>query len=186
MRYTIVEFVHDFLKDKIKKGDLCIDATAGNGHDTKYLCEQVGEIGRVISIDIQKKAVENTEKLLFNSALDNIATVVLDSHENINMYAEENTVSAIMFNLGYLPGGDHNLKTKSESTITALEKSLKLLKSGGILSVCIYSGGDSGFEERDAVLDYLGTLNSRIYNVIKSEFYNKPNNPPIPVFILKS
>lgn len=55
LRYTIVEYVHDFLKNKINKGDLCIDATAGNGHDTKYLCEQVGEIGRVISIDIQKK-----------------------------------------------------------------------------------------------------------------------------------
>lgn len=186
MRYTIVEYVHDFLRNRINKGDLCIDATAGNGYDTKYLCEQVGEIGRVISIDIQKKAIENTEKLLFNSGLDNVSTVVLDSHENINMYAKENTVSVIMFNLGYLPGGDHKLATKSNSTIIAIEKSLKLLKSGGVLSVCIYSGGDSGFQERDDVLNYLSQLDSKKYNVIKSDFFNKPNNPPIPVFVLKN
>ena len=53
------------------------------------------------------------------------------------------------------------------------------------MSLCIYSGGDSGFEERDALLSYLKTLDSRKYLVILSSYYNRPNNPPIPVLIRK-
>ena len=53
------------------------------------------------------------------------------------------------------------------------------------MSLCIYSGGDSGFEERDAVLQYLKTLDPKKYLVIVNEFYNMPHHPPIPVFLIK-
>ena len=53
------------------------------------------------------------------------------------------------------------------------------------MSLCIYSGGDSGFEERDALLDYLKQLDTKKYLVILSSYYNRPNNPPIPVLIQK-
>ena len=53
------------------------------------------------------------------------------------------------------------------------------------MSLCIYSGGDSGFTERDALLAYLKTLDSKRYLVILSSYYNRPNNPPIPVMIVK-
>jgi hypothetical protein len=103
----------------------------------------------------------------------------------MGQYFEENTVSAIVFNLGYLPGGDHALATRAQSTIQAIETGLTLLKTGGVISLCIYSGGDSGFEEKEAVLSYLKHLDQRDYLVITNEFYNKPNNPPMPVFIIK-
>jgi hypothetical protein len=67
----------------------------------------------------------------------------------------------------------------------ALEKALILLKKGGMVSLCIYSGGDSGFEERDAILSWLKNLDSRRYLVIRSDYYNRPKNPPIPVMIIK-
>ena len=51
--------------------------------------------------------------------------------------------------------------------------------------LCIYSGGDSGFEERNAVLDWLKNLDSHKYLVIRSDYYNRPNNPPIPVLIIR-
>ena len=53
------------------------------------------------------------------------------------------------------------------------------------MSLCIYSGQDSGFEERDALLNYLKTLDSKKYLVILSCYYNRPNHPPIPVLIRK-
>ena len=53
------------------------------------------------------------------------------------------------------------------------------------MSLCIYSGGDSGFEEKDGILQYLRTLDSKKYLVIVSEYYNRPNNPPIPAMIIK-
>ena len=62
---------------------------------------------------------------------------------------------------------------------------LGLLKTGGVMSLCIYSGGDTGFEEKDRVLDFLRELDDRKYFVLKQDFYNKINHPPLPVLILK-
>ena len=90
-----------------------------------------------------------------------------------------------MFNLGYLPGGNHRIATRKETTLKALEQSLELLERGGILSVCIYSGKDTGWEERDAVLPWLRGLDPRKYLVLTTEYYNRPNHPPIPAFIIK-
>ena len=100
-------------------------------------------------------------------------------------HAQENSVSCITFNLGYLPGGDHAKATKGVTSIEALTQGLSLLRKGGLISLCIYSGGDSGFEERDAVLAWLASLDPHKYLVIRSDYYNRPNNPPIPVLIIK-
>ena len=105
----------------------------------------VGSNGNVISFDIQDIAIENTEKLLKESNLEGVARLYKTSHENMPDYAEKESISAIMFNLGYLPKGDHKISTKSESTINAISKGLDLLKPGGVMSICIYSGKDSGF-----------------------------------------
>jgi hypothetical protein len=183
MRISIVDWTHQFLKQYIKEGDLCIDATVGNGGDMLYLTELVGESGSVYGFDIQEEALLHTQDKLEKHG--RTGTLYLDSHANMGQYFEENTAAAIVFNLGYLPGGDHNLATKAESTIKAIEAGLLLLKEGGVISLCIYSGGDSGFEEKDAVLAYLKELDQRRYLVITNEFYNKPNNPPMPVFIFK-
>ena len=100
-------------------------------------------------------------------------------------YAKEETVDCIVFNFGYLPGGDHQLATKADTSIEAIRQGLRLLKVGGMMSLCIYSGGDSGFEERDEILSFLKLLDTKYYLVILSSYYNRPNHPPIPVMILK-
>lgn len=184
-KYQITEWCHKFIKDHVQPGDCCIDATAGNGNDTLVLCSLVGETGSVIAFDVQEMAIQNTKKRLEEHGVLERAKVVLDSHIHMAEYAEENSVSCITFNFGYLPGGDHNLATRKESSIEAIHEGLRLLKKGGMMSLCIYSGGDSGFEERDAVLKELKQLDGRKYLVIVSEYYNRPNNPPIPAMIIK-
>ena len=183
--YQITEWCHHFIRDHVKEGDICIDATAGNGNDTQVLCELVGEDGKVFAFDIQETAVANTKERLEKNGLSNRAEVMQESHTNMGNYAEENSVSCIMFNFGYLPGGDHNLATKKDTSIEAIHEGLHLLRKGGMMSLCIYSGGDSGFEERDAILEELKNLDGKKYLVIKSEYYNRPNNPPMPVMIIK-
>ena len=184
-KYQITEWCHHFIREQVKQGDLCIDATAGNGNDTLLLCQLVGECGKVIAFDIQKEAVENTKKRLEEGGVSKQAQVLLESHTNMSHYAEVDSVSCIVFNFGYLPGGDHSLATKKDTSIAAIHEGLRLLKKGGMMSLCIYSGGDSGFEERDAILEELKQLDPKRYLVILSEYYNRPNNPPIPVMIVK-
>lgn len=176
--------VHETIRKFVGAGDLVIDATAGRGYDTSFLCSLVGESGRVIAFDVQKGAVDSTKRLL--NERGQVADVFLDSHENMTKYAENDSVACIVFNLGYLPSGDHTVFTHAESTIKAIEGGLSLLKKGGLISVCVYYGGDSGYEERDALLPYLKTLDSSKYQVLKLDFYNWTNDPPFPVFIIKN
>ncbi|MBQ4531572.1 MAG: class I SAM-dependent methyltransferase [Lachnospiraceae bacterium] len=183
--YQITEYVHHFLENHIQSGNICIDATMGNGHDTLKLCELVGNTGKVYAFDIQETAVANTKKLLEDQKVIHIASLILDSHTHMHNYVMEKEVDCIVFNFGYLPSGDHSLATKANTSIEAITQGLSLLRKGGLMSLCIYSGGDSGFDERDALLAFLKELEPKNYLVILSSYYNRPNNPPIPVMIIK-
>ena len=164
---------------------ICIDATAGTGQDTLFLCKCTKESGKILAMDIQEEALKQAEKRIQEAGYLDKVRFVKDGHEHMDAYHSESDVDLIMFNLGYLPGGDHGKMTKAETTIQAVEKGLSLLRSGGLMTIMIYSGGDSGFEERDKLLPYLKQLDHRLYTVIIESFYNKPNTPPLPVFILK-
>lgn len=183
--FSALNLAHDFIKRHVKSGDLCIDATAGRGNDTAFLCELVGAAGKVVAFDIQEEAVNSTRSLLAEKGLSDIGEVHLESHDKMAEYAEAGTVSCITFNFGWLPGGNHKISTKAHSSIAAIEEGLKLLKPDGIISACIYYGRDTGFEERDALLEYFKTIDSTQYTVLVSQFVNRPNCPPFPVFIWK-
>ncbi len=183
--YQITNWIHHFLEEHVQPGDQCIDATMGNGNDTALLSRLAGEKGKVLAFDVQQMALDHTlEKLQKEKCPENYE-LLLTSHENMGAYAKENTVSCITFNLGYLPGGDHEKATCRESSIKAIEAGLRLLKKKGLMTVCIYSGGDSGYEEKEAVLSYIKGLDAKKYLVIVSEYANRPNDPPIPVLIIK-
>lgn len=183
--YQITQWCAHFIREQVKPGDLCIDATMGNGNDTLLLSTLCGEQGHVTAFDIQEQALIHTEKRLTDAGAPDNYTLLLESHTNMARYAEPDSISCIVFNLGYLPGGDHKKATKGDSSIQALTQSLTLLKKGGLISLCIYSGGDSGFQERDQVLSWLKDLDPKKYLVIRSDYYNRPNNPPIPVLIIR-
>lgn len=183
--YQITEWVHHFIEQQVKEGDLCIDATMGKGNDTVLLSRLAGKNGKVIGFDIQQEALNSTKERLQREACPENYELLFASHEQMAAYAQEGSVSCMMFNFGYLPGGDHSKATKAASSLAAIETGLKLLKKKGLMSLCIYSGGDSGFEERDAILDYVRKLDFHQYLVIQSEYVNRPNNPPIPVLIIK-
>lgn len=183
--YQITEWCHVTFEQQALNGGRYIDATMGNGYDTLFLCKLAGETGHVTAFDIQPQALEATKELLHKNGLSHRASLICDSHVNMDCYAEPDSVDGIVFNFGYLPGGNHSLATKASTSVTAVEKGLGLLKSGGVMSLCIYSGGDTGFEERDCLLEYVKNLDDRKYVVILSTYYNRKNNPPLPVLIIK-
>lgn len=175
--------VHATIKKYVKEGSVCVDATAGRGYDTAFLCELAKESGKVYSFDIQQDAINSTKELLSSKGLK--ANLILDSHANMDMYVKEE-VDCIVFNLGYLPNGNHAIYTHADSTIQAIEKGLKILKKGGLMCVSVYYGGDSGYEEKDMLLPYLKELDDEKYQVIGTFFYNWKKDPPIPFFIFKN
>lgn len=182
--YQITEFCHKFVKDYIEPGDCCIDATCGNGYDTEFLCRIVGEQGIVYAFDIQESAIERTAERLERLGYTQRVKIFCESHVNMAVRVEREA-SVIMFNFGYLPGGDHSLATQPESSKKAVEQGLGLLKKGGIMSLCIYSGGDTGYAERDMLLTYLEELDPSKWLVIACSYYNRKNDPPQPVFVIR-
>ena len=179
----VLDIAHKFLREHVKPGDICIDATAGRGFDTKLLCELTGETGKVIAFDIQPDAIASTEKLLAENGLT--AELHLESHANMANYAAAGTVSCAVFNFGWLPGGDHAVFTHADSSIAALDATLSLLRVGGALCLCIYYGGANGYSERDALTAYLAALDSRFYTVLEMRFPNRTGDPPFAVIVTK-
>lgn len=181
----ITEWCHEIMRSQVQQEGYYIDATMGNGNDTLFLCQLAKEKGHVLAFDIQEEAVSATRNLLRTHGYEKQATLIQDGHEHMDAYADENFADAICFNFGYLPGGDHQIATRLHTSIEAIEKGLRILKSGGMMSLCIYSGGDTGFEEKEGILAYLKELPAKNYTVIANEYYNRKNQPPMPVFVFK-
>ena len=180
-----LSLVHDVLTDFVQPGAFCIDATAGNGRDTCFLCSLTGKQGKVLAFDIQQEAVNRSRDRLRQEGWSETAMVYCDSHANMAQYAQPESVDCIVFNLGWLPGGDHSIFTHADSTITAIEAGMTLLRKGGLMCVSMYYGGASGYEERDALMAYWQTIDPTRFTVLVTQFANRTGDPPIPVFLIK-
>lgn len=175
----------DIMDKYVKEGNTVLDCTVGNGNDTLQLAKLVGKNGKVYGFDIQKKALEITLELLNSKNLSNRVELIKDSHENIDLYIKEK-LDFIIYNLGYLPRGDKSITTNSHSTLISLKKSLELMKNNGIILITSYIGHEGGMDEKDSIEDLLSQLNQKRYNVVKYDFINQRNYPPILYGIEKS
>jgi len=184
IHFSALQIIHHVLELHVKPGDICIDATAGRGRDTLFLSGLAGETGHVTAFDIQQEAVDSTCALLHQHQRTN-CTVLLRSHADMADYFEPETVSCITFNFGWLPGGNHHVFTTPDTSIQAIEQGLKLLRPDGIMTLILYYGRETGFAEKDALLQYLPTLDSNLYTVVEMPFVNRTNCPPIPIVIFK-
>ena len=166
MRTT--EKAHGCVREVVLSGDHVIDATAGNGHDTLFLARLVGPDGRVTAFDVQEDAISATQAhLLGNGITDERVVLVHGSHSTLRQHVDC-PVSAVMFNLGYLPGGDHECTTNCEETLIALAEGWEILKAGGLLSVVCYRGHPGGMEEAAGVVEFAQGLQDQGASVVIS------------------
>jgi predicted methyltransferase len=149
------ELAQSLLRDTIHEGDTVIDATAGNGHDTVFLAECVGDGGRVLAFDLQEKAIQATRHRVKAAGYSSRIGLFNANHATMAAHAAPGTVSAVMFNLGYLPGEDHAVTTETADTRNALAAAATLLKPGGSLSVVCYPGHPEGAVEAREVEAWL-------------------------------
>jgi predicted methyltransferase len=187
MLKQVISYAHELITQTIHPGDTVIDATCGNGNDTVILSKAVGVNGQVLAFDIQKQALINTKKLLDEHNLKNV-TLIHSSHENISHYLHEEdhgTLSAAMFNLGYLPGSDKTIITNADTTIKAIDAIVDFLKPDGLIVLVVYYGHPGGDQEKETLLKYLRTFNQKHFNILKYGFINQKNDPPFILAIEK-
>ena len=180
-RISLLNTAHNFIKKVLHPGDIAIDATIGNGHDTLFLVEQVYPSGLVFGFDIQQIAIESTKEKIKQTNYPNCLALIHASHSE--MYKTIPThyhgnIKAIMFNLGYLPGGDKTIITSTDATITALNSSCHLLSSNGIITIIAYPGHSGGDLETIQVTNWCDQLDINQFEV--QVIYSSTDNQSAP------
>jgi len=156
-----VEFAHDLVARALRPGDAAIDATVGNGLDTLHLARLVSPTGRVLGLDIQAEALQDARSRLIAAGHSERVALVRCGHERLRRLVVKDgpfgpeRLRAVMFNLGYRPGGNPAITTRAATTRPALDAALALLPMGGVLTVALYTGHSSGAEEASAVFDWI-------------------------------
>lgn len=174
----LTELAHAAMREVLLPGEVAIDATAGNGHDTRFLAELVGPTGHVFAFDIQPAAVDRTALTVQGFA--NVTLLNRDHAEMLEAIPEPHRgrVAAVMFNLGYLPGGDKAVTTQPASTLRTLSAALALLRPGGVVTVIAYPGHPGGAAEAESVAAMLAALPSGVWEY--REVQSQNDNPSAP------
>ena len=180
------QFSHEMILSTKLENGLFIDATAGNGHDTLFLAQHIDSTSKILSFDIQETAILQTRQLLQKYDLAPKVTCILDSHANISNYLElDERVRLAIFNLGYLPGSDKKIITIPSSTQGAIQILLDRLEKKGKIIIVSYYGHDGGLDEKNSVEGLISTLPQKEWAVLKYQFINQINCPPICYVIEK-
>ena len=165
-----------FILEHLKEGDTAVDFTMGNGHDTEFLSQTVGESGKVYAFDIQEDALVSTEKFLKENSAPENYTLICDSHHRAAEYIKT-PICVGIFNLGFLPGGDKSVTTLRETTLPAVETALSLLAPKGALLVAVYPGHEEGRLEGELLEKTFSALPQKQYSVACLRIVNAPDCP---------
>lgn len=179
-----VEFSHWVFKKFLENNKVLVDATCGNGNDTLFLKELIEPQGKLFAFDIQRKAIEITKSKFKDKDFNFDIEFINDGHENLDLYIDRN-IDGIIYNLGFLPGSEKNIKTTKDTTIKSLKKSIDILSEGGLIVLVLYSEHEGGNEEKEAVLNFTSGLDYKIFNVLHYHYINQKKNPPEVVAIKK-
>ena len=178
-------WAEELIRQAVEPGARVIDATMGNGYDTQWLAELVGESGHVYGFDIQLEAVNRTRDRLAAAGLENRATLFHAGHEHIAELVGE-SVDAAVFNLGWLPGTDKALRTRAETTLTAVNAALDRLKEGALMTICVYPGHPEGRDELDRLIAWGRALPGEKYDVMARAYLNQSGDPPVLIAVKKN
>ena len=182
---SAVQLCHEFLAAHLLPGGLYVDATCGNGHDTEFLCRLAGPKGKVLALDIQPAAVENTNARLAAAGLAEIGHAVVHDHARLGELVAPGTADCVLFNFGWLPGADHEVHSTADGSLRALQAALDALKPRGVLAAVLYSGQVIGDREKQAALAFFRALPLAKYTVLVCEFANWASTAPLPCFVIK-
>ncbi len=178
--FSHLDFAHQLWKQIVQPGDLLIDATCGNGHDTLFLSRL--NPNQLFALDIQREALEATrqrlEKELPRELLDKVQ-LVHGCHSRFPAEIEPASARLIVYNLGYLPGSDKTTTTNCASTLSSLQKALELLMPGGLISIACYPGHAEGALEEAELLTFASQLDKEIWSASQQRWLNRSQAPSL-------
>ncbi len=178
----ITQAAHHFIAEGLSDTAFAIDATAGNGHDTVFLARHAGTVW---AMDCQETALEKTRARLAAHGLH--ARLIHLDHRGLGAFLEKKNpppIDAVMFNLGYLPGGDKTIITEAESTLSAISALLTRLSPSGRMTILSYRGHPGGKEEASAIARFLADLDPKKYTI--ESFESTPTGPTLHTVLKKS
>ena len=160
-------WAQELIEKALFDGARAVDATMGNGHDTCFLAE-----------------LARTRQRLTDARLMSRAELFCMGHERM-AEAVDGEVDAIVFNLGWLPGAEHGVTTRVETTLAAVNAALELLKEDGLLTICVYPGHAEGARERKALIDWAKSLDEKCFDAMLKTYLNQTNDPPLLIAVKK-
>ena len=173
----LLEMHKHFLSAHLRPGDVAVDFTMGNGHDTEYLSKAVGPDGKVYAFDVQELALESTKKRLTESGCPDNCELILSTHHKAPEFDKEK-IRAGIFNLGYLPGsGKKELTTMRETTMPAVANAVEMLGEDAVLIVAVYPGHPEGKAEGEALHEFFSSLSKYKYTSAEIKLVNSPTSP---------
>jgi len=194
----ITKIAHQLIRQCVREDDVVVDLTCGRGKDTLFFLELVKDAGLIISVDKQQKALDITKKRIREEFCAHISDeaerkkieekvyFVRDCHSKAIegiveglMQKRGRKIGACMMNLGYLTGKDtdKSIVTTTRTTLQALDKASRLLRVGGLITICCYRGHEGGQEETDAVLDFASKFPPENFTVTKIDVLNRSGGP---------
>lgn len=186
----MVSMAHALLAEVLLPGDLAVDLTAGNGHDSFFLYQAVGPQGRVLAFDLQDIALQASARRLSDAGAQIFGPrdhppdfplaagvhLVHACHGRLQEYLRE-PAKVIIANLGYLPGSTTEVATREDTTLQALQQALPLLAEGGRMAVVAYVGHPGGKSEAERVEQLFSSLPAEYWNVLCLNACNRQNAP---------
>ncbi|MDO9139497.1 MAG: class I SAM-dependent methyltransferase [Methylobacter sp.] len=167
-RISLVNAAHNLIRERLQPGDNAIDATVGNGHDTLFLAGCIAPSGHVYGFDIQQAAIDATREKFGQTPLSASLTLFHASHADMAQKIPpplHGKINAVMFNLGYLPGSDKSVITRTDSTLGALTAASRILAVNGLITLLAYPGHPGGDTETEQVTKWCEQLDSRQFAV---------------------
>lgn len=179
-------------KEVIQPGDAAVDATCGHGRDAACLAQLLAPTGKLFCFDIQDTSMTSTKHtlerqaactfpgaepdLISGASADGVAVqLIRRSHAEMETFV--NRARVVCFNLGYLPSGDKDVTTTTESTIAAVEAAMRILEENGVITVMAYPGHAEGKRECDALRLFCAELPSSDWLVSEFQILNRRLSP---------
>lgn len=169
-----IDLAHFFWAQIIGPSDLTIDATCGNGKDSLFLAKLGPK--HLYCIDLQQKAIELAKKTLLG--FKNLS-FHQQCHSHFPEEIKSESVKLIVYNLGYLPGGDKSLTTMAATTLLSLQKGQNLLMPKGVISITCYPGHSEGAFEEKEIISWSQNLAPDRWTVSFHQFLNRKHSPSL-------